>query len=271
MKHIFLLIAVMTQLSCAKNALSESAKKDSAEALEFEAYRLLNEQNYTGALSKIAELPSSVQTSRDIQFLKASAYAGRCGLNFVSTVLALTEIGSSTLFTLLMRTYQNSTTSHIADCISSESTITGVASAASGRTTDENLLMAFVALSKIGAIINTYADTDHSGTVDSAFDQCSTSSLPDAQARQIGTAIAHLYLSLSQVGTTIGGGALANVLTACSGYAFCSNTDASSYTATEVKAIRTFVAAQDDGSGGALLGVGDCASSPATLANCACP
>lgn len=270
-KSLLIILISMLNLSCGKNALSEMAKKDDPAAIEFEAYRLLNDQDYTGALNKIAELPTDTQAKREIQFLKASAYAGRCGLNFVSTVLALTQMGSSTLFTLLMRTYQNSTASTINDCISAESTITGVASAAANRTTDENLLMAFVSLSKIGAVLNTYADTDHSGTVDAGFDQCSNAVFPDAQVRQVGTGIAHLYLSLSQAGTSVGGGSLASVLTSCASYPFCSNTDPSSYTAAEVKAIRTFTAAQDDGSGGTLLGVGDCASSPATLANCVCP
>ena len=261
------LIGLVT-LSCSKNFYDELADKEDEDALFFDAKAALDEQNYSQAITLINSLSDDYKTGRDVKFTLASAYAGRCGLNFIDLAENLGSAGATGLFGLLMQAFPGSTDAAITDCIAAEDTIESVATDPGVRTVDENLLMAFISLTKIGVVVNRYADTNDDGSPDGGFDHCSNTDFPEADVRQVGTGFSHAVLSLTAAGTSVGGDSLTALTDVCAAdpnlATLCTITDPAVFDANAVKGIRAAVAANE------LVGIGSCAN---TVANCflACP
>ncbi|MCB0385333.1 MAG: hypothetical protein KDD43_08055, partial [Bdellovibrionales bacterium] len=170
-----------------KNVLEDSAKTSTDEALFFEAKQLMNNGDWTGAITHFERMSTGYLASRQVAPHYASAYAGRCGLSYLGFVESLGSIGTTKLFRFLMNTYPGSAATHIADCETAESILLTSVADPNLRTVDENLLVAFSAFTKLGTILNTYADTNNDGIPDGGFDACNAGSLADADARQVGT------------------------------------------------------------------------------------
>ncbi len=266
MPAILLILSFMLMLlTGCKNLLNETAKKDTPDAIFYEAKLLLNERNYDGAIALMQTLGPSYLEQRSVALIYASAYSGRCGLEFVDFVSDLENIGAaSNMFVFLMQQYPGVLDANVSDCVFSESIINAIG-AYNVRSDDENILMGLSSLTKVGTILSRYADTDANGAVDAAFDHCDLNDFPDQAVRQIGTGIANSILSISEVATDISSDALTEITSICALdpnlNVFCTTTDPNAYSVNEVRVLRAIL-------GSTGQGIGAC---PGNFALCICP
>lgn len=265
MKKIFFLMMSFSFLISCKNVLQSTANKGTPEAVYYQAKMRLNDRDYTGAIRLLESLGTSFLSRRDVALIYASAHSGRCGLEFVSFVESLSSIGSDSLFPFLMESFVNGTDEKIADCLLSESILAGLGDYTQ-RLSDENILMGFSSLTKVGTILSRYFDLDGDGIADAGVDHCDETDFPEAQVREIGTGMANAILSISTVASDISSDALSDITSYCDMNVnlnvFCTNTDPASYSANEVRALRQLMGSSD-------LGVGTCGNF--TDLACVCP
>jgi hypothetical protein len=265
---LFLLFSFIFSLTGCPNAFQESAQKTSNEAVYFAAQRDLDASDYTAAITKLLSLTSAYKSKREVVATIASAYAGRCGLQFLTLVQLISDNPGTRLFPLLLSNFRDATASNLADCVEGERWLRTLAptNGFSDLTGDENVMLAMLSLAKVGAALGAYGDLNHDGTVDVGFDTCDPLKLPDATAREIGTGITLAIGSLAASGATIGSTAFSAVSSLCSslpaGFDFCSVYTPADFTSNQVKALNGLTKSQD------AIGLGSCAD---TTANCVCP
>lgn len=275
MAKILLSSILLFSLGCSENLFDEIADKDTDEAIYFEAKQQINARNYSAAITLLESLSASFRTARERLPIYASAYSGRCGLEFLTLLNSLQNTGSSTVLGTLMGAFPGATKSGASgheDCTTATDALATIGNE-SVRDGDENLLMAFTALSKIGTILSAFADTDDDGAADGTFDQCvdDNNNLPEARVRDIGASFATAILSLTAIGTSYIDGALADVNALCALdpqlAAVCTSTDPASFTAAQVQALRYAIGSND-------FGIDSCGGNDFTncaIANPACP
>lgn len=147
MNKFFFLFAVIVICTSCDNVFDEVAKKDTEQAVYYEAKLALNERDYTSAISLLQSLGPTFLAQRDVSLVYASAFSGRCGMEFVSLVDSLSNMGASNLFLFLMQTYTGAVDQNIADCLASEAILNGFGDYTQ-RIADENVLMGFSSLQK---------------------------------------------------------------------------------------------------------------------------
>lgn len=196
-----LVVAVAAaNLTCSVNILENFADKQSNMALYYDAQKLINEGEYDSALEKLALITGDFASDRKVKMLRASAYGGKCGIDFIPFVLSLADMGSSRLFTFLMTAFASTTSAKIDHCITAESYITSIG-AVGDRTDDENMFLLVVAFAKIGSILSFYADDDNDGNVDAAFDATDTCTEDTAAPRAVNSPLTNE--DVIQLGTGI--------------------------------------------------------------------
>lgn len=238
-----------TSVGCSRNFLSETAQRDTPAAILFEARKLLNDRRYTEAITALESLGAADLATRNVAAVRASAYAGRCGLEFIELVDALEDVDdSNSLMEILLNAMSSS--GDYADCRTAEDIVESIG-AASERTTDENLLLTFISFAKIGAILAVDADDDDDGIANAGYNACaSAGGLDDTQAGEIGTGIALAATSLEGI-SGIADSVSEELTAACASLpGICSTTDPSAFSALQLNAIRS--AAHNSGS----LGLG---------------
>lgn len=263
-RHIFLLLLLSTILFSCKNVFQDVEKKDTDEAIYYQAQLELNKRNFDGAVFLFELLSPAVKNSRVLAANYASAYSGRCGLDFLGLVNNLETVGDfNTIYAFLLNSYPTGTASKMADCIRAEAILDAVGDF-SVRNPEENLLMAFSSLVKIGTILDHYADPDDDGDV-SDFDHCDTDIFPDEAVRHIGSGTANAILSAAASGTNVSDETLADITAFCGEHpdlsTFCTSTDPSAYSTDEVRVLRSALGSSD-------FGIGSCTGD---LLACACP
>lgn len=265
--YVFNYLLLFNLMGCNKNILEETAKTDTTQARFYEAKLQMNDGNYTTAIQILDSLGPSFLAQREVALVYASAFSGRCGLNFVNLLTQLDSVGSaSTLFVFLMNLFPEGTDSKIGDCVISESTLNTIG-VYSARTADENILMGLSSITKVGTVLSRYADTDGDGSADAGFDHCDLTDFPDNAVREIGTGIANAILSINQVGSAVSTDTLSEILAICGMNpnlnVFCTTTDKTAYTATEVTFLRSILASTGEG-----IGAPTC---PGSFITCICP
>lgn len=262
----FHLILLFLLTACEpSNLFDDVANTDTDEAIFYEARRQMNQQNYNRAIVLFGDLSTDFRSQRTIVATEASAYSGRCGLNFINLVETLEGLTTTTtIYGFLFNIFLNGTDDLISDCQQSETLLESIGDYTQ-RTVDENILMGLSSLLKVGTILSRYADIDGNGVVDAGFDHCDLVDLPDAAVREIGTGTAHAILSASAAGSDINQDVLTEITDLCALdpnlNTFCTNTDPSAYSATEVQILRTLVGSSD-------FGIGACTGD---LLTCLCP
>ncbi|MBX9767086.1 MAG: hypothetical protein K2X47_07440, partial [Bdellovibrionales bacterium] len=254
------------------NVLTEMSEKDSDKAKLFDAQAAIDQGQWTTAITKISQMSTTYQTLREIQVLKASAYAGRCGLNILELLTAIQNGGSSTnLFATMMTSMTGATAQDLADCLQAETTLKAV-SAIPSSDKKENLLMALTSLVKIGAILALRGDANGDGTLDwsrTGSFPCDpttgTTALPVADVNEIGTGLFLFILSMGAFGST-GTTALDSLTSFCdtppagAPTGFCTMTSTSSYVGADGIAARNIIRRLVEQTTGVGLGLctGDC-------------
>lgn len=267
-KFIVLLVSTVCVLSCTSNVMVEFSDPSTDEALYYSAKFKLNDGDFTGAITDIGNMSDS--SDRDTQYLLASAYAARCGYNELDVMTKLSSL-TGNLYEYLMTEYTGATLSEVNDCIQAEDILQNIGAAAS-RNAKENIFMAMLALTKIGVILTYNADTDEDDVLDGGFDACNAGSISDVHAQHVGIGLNEFILSLSALGSSIGGGAATDLQAACTAiallgpqYDFCSDTEPADFDADKTKAARTFIHEGDS------IGLGSCGNVPPDIGNCLCP
>lgn len=210
-------------LSCGgTNSLMPMANKSSDDALYEAALKLVDKQDYDGALTQIATMTADGQSRQDVQLTKAGCYAGKCGLNFFNFA---SNLGASTApFAMFMAGFLNISV-NVNHCQTAQTIIegnfgaTGVArlSKLGSRVGNNvNTFMAVLGMAKIGTQLKGIADLDNNGVADGAFNACTMATTPIAQ---VGTGFALILDNLTAIvanlsGTT--GTLLAGLSTTCS-------------------------------------------------------
>jgi hypothetical protein len=265
-KYSILLIPLMAInlfcVSACTNLLTGGANTQSDAALLYQAKILIDNSDFSGAISAIQSMTTAGQAESGAKAILGSAYGGRCGLDLINLANSLTNMGASTLFEVLLQAYKGSTAAQIADCQSAEAALLGIGL----RTSDENILLAFVELSKIGAILAAKGDSNSDGSPGPAFDPCSNASLTDSLTAHIGTGLTIAAASLS--GTTVGGAAITPITALCTTLqampgmsSFCSQTSTADFDASELLLVRSLVNSNE-------IGLKVCNN---TIGNCLCP
>ena len=100
-KIFFVLIMIGVFAGCNGNLYGELADKNSDDALIFDAKTAVNAQDYDSAITILTvQLSANGQLKTPAREVLASAYAGKCGLNFVNYVDALAAATSGSAFQL---------------------------------------------------------------------------------------------------------------------------------------------------------------------------
>ncbi len=262
-----LIIFLFFCAGCSENVFDDIAQPNTPAAVYYQAKLSMNSGNYNTAIQLLDSLGATFLAQRDVALVYASAYSGRCGLNFVNLLTQLGSISTApSIFLFFMRNYPSGTDAKITDCVFSETTLNTFGSHTL-RSADENILMGLSSLTKVGTVLSRYADTNNDGVADAGFDHCDVTDFPDDAVREVGTGIANAILSISAVSSTISTGTLTRITTVC-GYApqlnaFCTNTNKSSYSAMEVSALRSILGSTDEG-----ISAPTC---PGSFTTCPCP
>ena len=271
-----IVLAILFSIGCSTNILESFADTQSDEALLFRAKTKINSGDYDTALTYFTSMSAEFLTRRDVIAVRASAYAGKCGLNFLSLVNGLSNMGSTRLFVLLMQQYTGGTTTTRDACITAETLMQTISTSYASRTSDENLFLSLIDLTKMGNVFARLADANSDDALDAGFDACDGTDLPDADVREIGTAINLMRTSLSGVSGTTFGSFASSVNSICASwpggmlasYNFCvdgSNNaifTGSTFTANQLKGIRSLV------NENSAVGLGSCTGD---ITACACP
>lgn len=168
--YTVLLVVVGLNLACS-NLFLEMSDKTTDKAKFYAAKLKLDQSDWTGAIADILSMTADYQARREVKVVLASAYAGRCGLDFLDLAEKLQNAGATSFMSVLFNAFRLKTATNLADCRSAE-TVLKTIGATAARTSEENLLMAFVSLAKIGVILAIRADGDVDGVVDTNFSPC---------------------------------------------------------------------------------------------------
>lgn len=221
-RGLLIAVAAALCLSCGgSNYLMPMSIQNSDEALYQAALKLVDKQDYDGALDKIASMTSNGQSRQDVILTKSGCYAGKCGLNFFSFASNLG--GGGAPFAMFMAGFVGLTV-NVNHCQTAQSLIegnfgtTGIArlgSLGSRIGNNVNTFMAVLGMSKIGTQLKGIADLDNDGVADPAFNACT---MTQAQIAQVGTGFALVLDNLTAIISNLSGGnaaLLANLSVAC--------------------------------------------------------
>lgn len=258
-KYQILIIVIFSLTSCVGNVLYNLSSESSEDSLITRARNALNEQDYDTSISIITgEMTTELQSTTEMRELLASAYAGRCGLNFVEYTANLAEQTTGSAFFILKEPFVGLPVSPD-DCLLSLQTMDLIGTTAN-RTDNQNLFSAVVGMVLLGSSLRGYADatpTDGDGTND--IDLCT--GFTDAQVDNVILGFGYMSENFDAVSTSIIGSssssALTDIMTDCNsipGGAGCSVTDPTAITPLMRQTMLDLIATQDYGIGSTSIG-----------------
>lgn len=196
---ILVSLVYTTNLGCGANAWMDLSTKDSDDALYADALIAMDKQDWDTAITKFGKVTGTLASNRQFINDRAAAYAGKCGLDFITyfTNLASFNFTGSTIFKELLKSVRT-TTVHASYCATAESLIMSIGQTASLRSSDENLFMLILSMFKIGAYLKTYLDPAGAGQV-TGINVCSNAAaaLPSAAMKEIATGWSHFMNNFS--------------------------------------------------------------------------
>lgn len=275
----------LSNVTCSVNILENFADKNTNNAYIVDATKLINSGDYDAALEKLNLITGAAANDRKVKSLKASAYAGKCGLVFLPFVEALAAMGTTRLFPFLNSAFRaGTTTTKIDSCTTAEGLIESIGTTAE-RTSDENMLLVLVAFAKMGNILSYYADEAdglQDGTVGGAYNVCTIGgartlggNIPSVDIDELvwSTVSAINNITAVTADVDLGDASLASISSACSSlplaYNFCSITSRSDITADFRKGMRSLLI--ENSAVGLGLSAGGFGVCPGDLSSCVCP
>ncbi|CAM6001622.1 unnamed protein product [Sphagnum balticum] len=250
------------------NIFTSVSPQNTDAALFDTATNQVDGSQWTLAIATLNEMSAAALATTEAQDLLAAAYAGRGGLNLLNLIQDLGNIGSTTLFTELLKIYDGSGQSQFSDEVTAEGIIQNIGPLAANRSLNENTLMVGIELAKLGTLIAARADPNDTGVYSASFNSCRT--ITPSDATQVVTAIGNLIDSFSSVSASIPGLSLGAIATDCATLGtLCTVTTASAVTANEIRLARTLVGETNLQIGLAVASqTGYCELSPPVVGTC---
>lgn len=188
MKKIVLVLSIIGAfVGCNGNLYKEMANKNADDALIFDAKTAVNAQDYDNAINILTnQLSANGKIKTEARETLASAYAGKCGLNFVNYVNALAAANSGSAFQLAAAPFIGLAVNSNY-CLMSLQTLDLIGTNAT-RTTDQNAFAAVVGMVLMGTSTRTATDNIPllgDGTQDAPNISCDTVAVTNAQVDQI--------------------------------------------------------------------------------------
>jgi hypothetical protein len=209
---LYLMITAGTMSCTGANLYQDlSSNKNTDDALYEDAQKLLDNGNYSGAITKILSTSADFQTKSRVKETLAGAYASRCGMVFLTFVTNLTNGTSTSFFKLALNGFVGVDTSNYADCKSAEALIEGIGPIGS-RTQSQNIFLWFLEMAKIGNRMRAVGDSNPAlgdGTVDAGFN-CRTS-VPIADAQEVIESFSKFIVLFAAVGATVSGSSITQI------------------------------------------------------------
>lgn len=260
--------------SCGPNALSGLSSQTSDEYYMEEATKANNNQNYDYALDVLLnKLSATGRASVTAIELLASAYAGKCGFNFVNYVTALSASSSTAVFKTMMTPFVQVVTAP-EYCLLSLQTMDTLG-APGVRTANQNTFSAITGLVLMGASTRAYADkngigNNGDGNMDSNNMICNSGLVTDDQMNDIIVGYGYFVTNLAYVSASLLGSSsfdsLSDTVDACNSVpgADCDVTDKASVSAQTRTVIRNLLNTTN-------YGIGDEQGDDAAEIAAACP
>lgn len=209
-------IAAMTAaaiaMSCGgPNYFTPMSVKTSDEAIFEDAKKLVDQQDWDGALAKISGLSASFRSTPEVVKYESSAHAGKCGLNLLQFMQDIGGAGS--LFQKFMGAF-TTTPVDVSECQEAQSVIEGTLgttaamrlATAGSYGTDINTFMAILGMAKIGTQLRDAADPNMDGDY-TGFNACMAGEISDAEVAQVGTGFALLIDNFTTIAADLGSSA----------------------------------------------------------------
>lgn len=273
-------LALLSSLVGCKNVFEDASTRTSDEAYLYAASLYADKKEWTQAIESMQLMTSAGQSKRENRVTLASYYGGRCGLEILVLAVDIADgISNTKLLPLLMKSMKGKTASQFTDCKQAETILISVGATPADRTSNENVLLAFVEFAKIGITLATSnADPDHDGLLPAAdaFDSCSTGDISDLMVGEMATGIFIGSLSLAASGSTAAADAVSVVASMCAlvetlpgATGICSKTDATSFGPLEINVLRALIKSIEIGFNRCSGAVGT--YGPGTANDCICP
>lgn len=213
-KSLIVCAIVLLQSSCGGNFFEDLSTTDTDAAKYEDALKAIDAIDYTSAIASLTSMSTAGKTQTKVIQTWAGALAGQCGQDFVSLITGLgSSSGAPLLFFMQAFTAVAVTP---ASCALAQKKIEelGVSSA---RTSDQNLFMFVLGISKLGTYLKSNADllpatgVGGDGTTDPTFSACANQPAPgspmltDADLNQIITGLGLIFDNIAAVGASIAG------------------------------------------------------------------
>lgn len=222
------------------NSFTGSANKNSDDALMYSARLAVDKKDFDGAIEIMSRISADRRGSRDGRVLEATAYAGKCGLNFIGLAKEIVDkIQFRRLFEVLGSNMRSVTSYE--PCATAETVIRGIPP--EEMKSDDYIFLAFLEFAKIGAVLAADGAIDANGSVVGTYDSCAMS---DQDAGEIGTGINLAVSAIVASGIPVAGSTTSIVKALCDvietippgDLSPCGIYDPSGFSADQLRAIR---------------------------------
>lgn len=223
-------VVLMMASSCSTNVFENASASSSDETLLLDAKIAINAFDYQTAIDIVtSEMSAEGQATTEAKEVLASAYAGRCGLNFVTYLDALSNVTTGTGFGILMAPYAG-IAADPASCLLALNTLETIGTSAQ-RTANENAFAAVVGMSLLGTQMRTALDIAPTSVGDGTVDG-NVCAMTNAQLDNVILGMGHMiqnfsFLTVAQMGSG-SQTAINNMVTVCTsipGVSSCTITD----------------------------------------------
>lgn len=204
-RKLFIITMVLCMTtSCDKpNVLTDFSQTDTDEALYLEAKKKVDSRDWDEAIDIINnDISAAYRENVEVKETLAGAYAGKCGLDFVSLIQNLGMSSSAKLMTFFMGAMKNQIVSP-ADCDNAKTVMDTIAV----KDADQTLFYTILGMAKAGAWLRDKADQDNSGlgdgTIDAGFQPCKAAQLPDTNVVKAIVGVGMVIENISSVSSEL--------------------------------------------------------------------
>lgn len=214
MTRLLAVLMIAAPLSCNMNLYSYFQSGNDIDSILNRVQAELDAQDWTNAIVDITPLFILTPTYGRVREYYASGYAGRAGFIYMAAILTYmqnlqTYAGGAQLIKTLLEDNSFMDTplpGNSVDIDAAYDALRDEAAAATSRTENTNMFLAFVSLARAHMYSKLYADTDNNEALDVGFDACNPARLPSAIADKIMGSIATFFKSVAETSAgTIGG------------------------------------------------------------------
>lgn len=283
LKLMLAIILSLSMVSCSgTNFFTQFSNQTTDEALYKNALKKIDALDYQGAIDIIEnEISAGYRAQTAVRESLMGAYAGKCGLSFVTLINGLSS-ATGGIFKLALGSFGGV----VVDTAACDSAVTVLQSlgTSTARTQNQNFYAAILGLAKLGVNLHATLDLESSGAgdgaVDAGWDSCTVpgastaGQLTDDEVKKVIVGVGLIFENIATLITAIGSGnagvsAMDAAKTQCeavAGVGNCTITDESSSALTSdmIKMFRRMISSSS-------LGLGSCDLSDVTLPLDCCP